>query len=310
MFQEEHANRFERDSSYRRHEDNKGTEPSSDYSPPQVHANRASPSPSPSPSLDHHPPGTRGTPPPNKKLYQRTRFAADIPPPPARQRAKSPGQSSTSIIGESFRKLVDKFRSSSSERKNKRRNKRQSRSPSPHPPHTSSTYQQYHVIDSNIPSVVAVGGPGKSSRVGRRGGESPNEAAAAERGSGAVEGGESQPVAPPRSARASRGESDTRESSTQTGRRANNEQAVGMDYHRRGASPVVQRFYLGEDPFGGSIYGREREYDGVTPVKSNRRHHRQNGHRRGSHPGEGGEEEEDMNRYKLILDSVEVRCRS
>jgi hypothetical protein len=71
-----------------------------------------------------------------------------------------------------------------------------------------------------------------------------------------------------------------------------------MDYHRRGASAVVQRFYLGEDPFGGSIYGREREYDGVTPVKSNRKHHRQNGHRRGSHPGE----EEDMNRYKMVLD--------
>lgn len=286
MLQEEHANRFERDSSYRRHEPNKGTEPSSDYSPPQVHANRPSPSPSPSPTMDH-PPGTRGTPPPNKKLYQRTRFAADIPPPPARQRAKSPGQSATSIIGESFRKLVDKFRSSSSERKNKRRNKRQSRSPSPHHQHTSPTYQQYHVIDSNIPSVV---GSGKSTRVGRRGGESPNEA---ERGSGAAEGGESQPVAPPRSAKAIRGESDTRESSTQTGVQAN-----GMDYHRRGASAVVQRFYLGEDPFGGSIYGREREYDGVTPVKSNRKHHRQNGHRRGSHPGE----EEDMNRYKMVLD--------
>lgn len=287
---EEHTSQFERDSSYRRHEHNKGTEPSSDYSPPQVHANKASPSPSPSPSLDH-PPGTRGTPPPNKKLYQRTRFAADIPPPPARQRAKSPGQSTTSIIGESFRKLVDKFRSSSSERKNKRRNKRQSRSPSPHHPHTSSTYQQYHVIDSNIPSVV---GPGKSSRVGRRGGESPNEAA--ERGSG-----ESQPVAPPRSARTSRGESDTRECSTQTGRQANNEQAVSMDYHRRGTSPVVQRFYLGEDPFGGSIYGREREYDGVTPVKSTRRHHRQNGHRRGSHPGG---EEEDMNRTRVSSNTL------
>ncbi|PNF16651.1 hypothetical protein B7P43_G06437 [Cryptotermes secundus] len=125
--------------------------------------------------------------------------------------------------------------------------------------------------------------------------DSPNEA---ERGSEAAEGGESQPVAPRRSTRVSRGGSDTRECSTQTGRQENNEESVGMDYHRRGTSPVVQRFYLGEDPFGGSIYGREREYDGVTPVKSNRRHHRQNGPRRGSHPGE----EEDMNRYKLILD--------
>ena len=111
-------------------------------------------------------------------------------------------------------------------------------------------------------------GPNKS-RVGRRGGDS---------GEAEAEGGESndmqQPVAPPRSSRSVRS---------------------GMDrnYQRRGASPVVQRFYLGEDPFGGSIYGREREYDGVTPVKSSRRHHKQqNGYRRGSHPGE----EEDMNR--------------
>lgn len=26
-----------------------------------------------------------------------------------------------------------------------------------------------------------------------------------------------------------------------------------------------RRYYLGEDPFGGSIFGREKEYDGVTP---------------------------------------------
>jgi len=259
-------------------------------SPPAQHAHRTasqspSPSPSPSPPLDQ-PPESRVTPPPNKKVYQRTRFAADIPPPPVRQRSKSPGQSATSIIGESFRKLVDKFRSSSSERKNKRRSKRLSRSPSPHHQHTSSTYQQYHVIDSNIPSVV---GPDKSSRVGRRGGGSPTEA---ERGAGEADGGESQPVAPPRATRAGRGETERRERTTKTGHETNTEQAGSMDYHRRGTSPVVQRFYLGEDPFGGSIYGREREYDGVTPVKSSKRQYRQNGHRRGSHPGE----EEDMNR--------------
>lgn len=54
-----------------------------------------------------------------------------------------------------------------------------------------------------------------------------------------------------------------RESGTQTAREM-----------RRGGSPVVTRYYLGEDPFGGSIYGREREYDGVTPFRRK--------HRRGS----------------------------
>lgn len=39
---------------------------------------------------------------------------------------------------------------------------------------------------------------------------------------------------------------------------------------RRGASPV-HRYYLGEDPFGGSIYGRENKYDGVRPARSSRR---------------------------------------
>lgn len=32
---------------------------------------------------------------------------------------------------------------------------------------------------------------------------------------------------------------------------------------RRPSSPV-QRYYLGEDPFGGSIYGRENKYEGVV----------------------------------------------
>ncbi|PSN36252.1 hypothetical protein C0J52_21119 [Blattella germanica] len=180
----------------RRHKKAAAAEPPPDYSPP---THRATPSPSPPPEAA----------PTNKKLYQRTRFAADIPPPPARQqRAKSPGQSATSIIGESFRKLVGKFRS-------------------PSPKSSSSTYQQYHVIDGHIPSV-----PNKASaaaRVGRRGGEEEESAAQAQ----------ATPVAPPRSSR------------------------PGMDHRsyqqRRGASPVVQRFYLGEDPFGGSIYGRERE---------------------------------------------------
>lgn len=55
------------------------------------------------------------------------------------------------------------------------------------------------------------------------------------------------PVAPPRSRH--------RDSGTQT---------LGM---RRAGDPVVNRYYLGEDPFGGSIYGREKEYDGVTPFR-------------------------------------------
>lgn len=39
---------------------------------------------------------------------------------------------------------------------------------------------------------------------------------------------------------------------------------------KRGTSPV-HRYYLGEDPFGGSIYGKENKYDGVKPARSSRR---------------------------------------
>jgi hypothetical protein len=34
---------------------------------------------------------------------------------------------------------------------------------------------------------------------------------------------------------------------------------------------VVKRLYLGEDNLGGSIYGREKEYDGVKKVKYRKR---------------------------------------
>nr|XP_022916300.1 uncharacterized protein LOC111426154 isoform X2 [Onthophagus taurus] len=43
------------------------------------------------------------------------------------------------------------------------------------------------------------------------------------------------------------------------------------DIDRRRTSSPVHRYYLGEDPFGGSIYGRENKYDGVRPVRTSRR---------------------------------------
>lgn len=83
-------------------------EPAPDYSPP-----RETPSP----------PDIRSTPPPEvakKKIYQRTRFAADIPPvKPKPQAPQSSGKSGG--IGHSFRKLVGRLRSSSSERKKEKK---------------------------------------------------------------------------------------------------------------------------------------------------------------------------------------------
>jgi len=157
------------------------------------------------PAPDYSPPSPRGNTPDNKKkVYQRTRFAADIPPVRTKtaQSTQTPHKTS---LGESFRKFVGKFRSSS---KDKRR-KKGSRSPSP-------SYQSFGV------------GGGTDDEV---------------------------PVAPPRAHR-------HRDSGSQT-----------IDRAMRRGDPV-HKYYLGEDPFGGSIYGREKEYDGVAPFRRK--------HRRGS----------------------------
>lgn len=184
------SNRY--DSGYRTHSRNEMSrdshdepqdEPPPDYSPPPTHH---TPPPSPPPTV------------PSKKSYQRTRFANQEPPSKPKH---------GNIIGQSIRKLVGKIRSASAERKSKQRASK--RSPSP------PTYQQYNVVDHNIPR--------RSSR-------------------------ETEPV-------------------------------MSDKYAKRGAqngSSPVQRYYLGEDPFGGSIYGRENKYDGVKPARSSgrSRHHR------------------------------------
>ncbi|XP_050309004.1 serine/arginine repetitive matrix protein 1 isoform X3 [Anthonomus grandis grandis] len=126
------------------------------------------------PPPDYSPPSPLPISREEKKQYQKTRFAAETPT----------HKKSGNIIGQSIRKLVNKIRSASTERKAKQQ-QRAKRSPSP-------SYQPGHVIDGNI---------GHSTM-------------------------DRQPV---------------------------------------------QRYYLGEDPFGGSIYGRENKYDGVKPTRNSRR---------------------------------------
>lgn len=99
-------------------------------------------------------------------------------------------------------------------------------------PHKSSLGQSFRRLVGKLRSAS------KEKRRGKKGGSrSPSPE---------LDGGDG-PVAPPRSRH--------RDSGTQT---------LGM---RRAGDPVVNRYYLGEDPFGGSIYGREKEYDGVTPFR-------------------------------------------
>ncbi|XP_034239592.1 serine/arginine repetitive matrix protein 1 isoform X2 [Thrips palmi] len=235
------------------------------------HHRGASPSPSPPPM------------PANKKLYQRTRFAADIPPPSAYSSSsrhpstptpppsapatvvKSHQQSASQIIGDSFRKLVGKFRSGSSDRsKNKASRKLSnksrggsSRSRSPSPTYRAaegSLLGMSRTKRSKSGRRSAQDGEGSSPNDGTEEGDSPEEVA---------------PVAPPRGG----GRSGLKRSQSRSQPHRNGHDLDGRDGRDTvdGEARTTRKYYLGEDPFGGSIYGREREYDGVVPARRKQR---------------------------------------
>lgn len=130
-------------------------------------------------------------------------------------------------IGESFRKLVGKLRSASTERKNKR-GSGSSTSQLTQTDDNGPTYLQYNVVDRNIPLV-------------------------SERD--VIE--DKPPERPPRSPRNVNVPNKVTKITTKT---AN--QVIQEQWERSESTPPpLQRYYLGEDPFGGSIYGREKGYE-------------------------------------------------
>ncbi|CAK9814901.1 hypothetical protein ANTPLA_LOCUS8382 [Anthophora plagiata] len=140
-------------------------------------------------------------------------------------RPKSTGHSKYKI-GESFRKLVGKLRSASSERKNKRASS-SSTSQLTQTDDNGPTYMQYNVIDKNIPLV--------------------NERDIQEK----------PPERPPRSPKnpIMNNKSNKIVKTPRTSDHITQEQ-----WQRSESTPPLHRYYLGEDPFGGSIYGREKGY--------------------------------------------------
>ncbi|KAL6266754.1 hypothetical protein P5V15_003590 [Pogonomyrmex californicus] len=129
-------------------------------------------------------------------------------------------------IGESFRKLVGKLRSASTERRNKRTSGG-STSQLTQTDDNGPTYLQYNVIDRNIPFV--------------------SERDTTE---------DKPPERPPRSPR----NANPSNKVTKTIRTADH--IVQEQWQRNESTPPpLQRYYLGEDPFGGSIYGREKGYE-------------------------------------------------
>ncbi|XP_071554125.1 uncharacterized protein [Temnothorax nylanderi] len=128
-------------------------------------------------------------------------------------------------IGESFRKLVGKLRSASTERKSKQRSGG-STSQLTQTDDNGPTYLQYNVIDRNIPFV--------------------SERDTTE---------DKPPERPPRSPR------NTNASNKVTKTRTADHGPQEQWQRSESTPPPLQRYYLGEDPFGGSIYGREKGYE-------------------------------------------------
>ncbi|XP_032678168.1 serine/arginine repetitive matrix protein 1 isoform X3 [Odontomachus brunneus] len=151
--------------------------------------------------------------------------------------SKSSGYSKYKI-GESFRRLVGKLRSASTERKHKRVSSG-STSQLTQTDDNGPTYMQYNVIDRNIPLV--------------------SEKEIAE---------EKPPERPPRSPRNADVLSNNKQVSKVT--KTTDNAVVQDQWQRSESTPPLQRYYLGEDPFGGSIYGREKGYEDDR----NRRHGR------------------------------------
>ncbi|XP_015178100.1 PREDICTED: uncharacterized protein LOC107067270 [Polistes dominula] len=154
---------------------------------------------------------------------------------PSPRSSKSTSNQSKYKIGESFRKLVGKLRSASTERKNKKLNN--SVSQLTQTDNDGSTYMQYNVIDKNIPLF--------------------NDREIENR----------IPERPPRSPRNSTTVVTKVTSNKPT--RPNNRDDQIQKNDTTATIPPVQRYYLGEDPFGGSIYGRERGYkDAKRPTRT------------------------------------------
>lgn len=175
-----------------------------------------------------------------------------------------------SAIGNSIRKLVGKIRSASAERKLRLKSSIKHRSPSPSSSaqkrnsSSSATYQQYNVIDSHIggrgysppPAAAPQGAQNQSQSQHQRVATAPNGVSHKSNGN------------------ISRRDRDRDRSDPVVNATSNNLGfAVGTG-GRRGSSDIVsdmttnsggvptpkQKYYLGENPYGGSIFGKENKY--------------------------------------------------
>ncbi|XP_055846479.1 uncharacterized protein LOC129912297 isoform X2 [Episyrphus balteatus] len=236
----------------------------------------------------------------SRKSNQRTRFASESssasqhqmrpsmstqttqtsPPSAGGGGNSSNKQSSTKVgqaIGNSFRKLVGKIRSASAERKFRMKSKSKSRDKSPingGPPSPNgggmSTYQQYNVIDSHIG-----GGNGGSGGVGQAGSSTVTTTSSTQPSNNTHHShSHHHSQLQQRNSAPINRESSVVSSSTAVGRDSrpttqtvNGNQYANSAENRRGSSDLdvmgnpKQRYYLGEDPYAGGLFGKENKYD-------------------------------------------------
>ncbi|XP_055371501.1 probable WRKY transcription factor protein 1 [Condylostylus longicornis] len=169
-------------------------------------------------------------------------------------------------IGNSFRKLVGKIRSASAERKLKMKSKSKSseRSPSPLLRNKSlpneSTYQQYNVIDSHI---------GETTNENSNGNNFGNNVRVNKTYSNKVLQNQPQRNSVNRessfaSSSVTQGLKDRRQNPNNREEldslSPNNLDKNAAELYDNDISSPKQRYYLGEDPYGNSIFGKENKY--------------------------------------------------
>nr|XP_029711151.1 uncharacterized protein LOC109422128 [Aedes albopictus] len=193
-----------------------------------------------------------------------------------------------SAIGNSIRKLVGKIRSASAERKLRLKSSIKHRSPSPSSSSaqkrnssSSATYQQYNVIDSHIGGGNG-GGRGYSPPPPQQGAvqnqsqpqqqqtqQHPRVATAPNGVSHKSNGNLSR-----RDRDRDRDRADPQINTTSIsnlgygGRRGSSDIVSDMTTNSGGVPTPKQKYYLGENPYGGSIFGKENKYaDGSRQVR-------------------------------------------
>ncbi|XP_062538235.1 uncharacterized protein LOC134206528 isoform X2 [Armigeres subalbatus] len=207
-----------------------------------------------------------------RKPYQKTRFSSiqDLSHHTSRgsgvnTRAQStpPKSKVGSAIGNSIRKLVGKIRSASAERKLRLKSSIKQRSPSPsssaHKRNSSSsaTYQQYNVIDSHIGgrgySPPPQGAPNQSQSQHQRVATAPNGVSHKPNGNISRRDRDRERADPANI-------SSNNVSYGGSGRRGSSDIVSDMTTNSGGVPTPKQKYYLGENPYGGSIFGKENKY--------------------------------------------------